>query len=141
MKNLKLHIEIAKMQNLERGCLLYCRLGMENQTLRQLKIFVCLPPTSVSGCTGITNTVLPVLLIPVIVTEKLLITGTKQAVIEALQKSPRECGFNKSNWTMPLLKRWINKQWGINYKASSLYKLVHKFGFTLQGQRTESECQ
>ena len=56
----------------------------------------------------------------------------KQAVIEALQKSPRECGFNKSNWTMPLLKRWISKQWGINYKASSLYNLLHKLGFTLQ---------
>ena len=103
MKNLKLHIEIAKMQNLERGCLLYCRLGMENQVLRQLKIFVCLPPTSVSGCTGITNTVLPVLLIPIIVTEKVTSSPEqKQAVIEALQKSPHECGFNKSNWTMLL---------------------------------------
>ena len=62
----------------------------------------------------------------------------KQAVIEALQKSPHECGFNKSNWTMPLLKRWINKQWGINYKASRLYKLVHKFGFTLQRPKKQS---
>ena len=41
----------------------------------------------------------------------------KQAVKEALQKSPRECGFNHSNWTMPLLKIWINKQWEIIYKA------------------------
>ena len=62
----------------------------------------------------------------------------KQAVIEALQKSPRECGFNKSNWTMPLLKRWINKQWGINYKTSSLYDLVHKLGFTLQRPKKQS---
>jgi transposase len=62
----------------------------------------------------------------------------KQSVIDALQKSPRECGYNKSNWTMPLLKKWISKQWGINYKASSLYDLVHKLGFTLQRPKKQS---
>jgi transposase len=62
----------------------------------------------------------------------------KQAVKEALQKSPRECGLNKSNWTMPLLKKWISKQWGINYKTSSLYDLVHKLGFTLQRPKKQS---
>lgn len=63
----------------------------------------------------------------------------KQAVIEALQKSPRECGFNKSNWTMPLLKIWINKQWGIVYKVSSLYDVVHNLGFTLQRPKKQSK--
>ncbi len=62
----------------------------------------------------------------------------KQAVTEALQKSPRECGFNRSNWTIPLLKIWINKQWGIIYKASSLYDVVHKLGFTLQRPKKQS---
>lgn len=62
----------------------------------------------------------------------------KQAVVDALQKSPRECGFNKSNWTMPILKKWINKQWSINYKDSSLYGLVHKIGFTLQRPKKQS---
>lgn len=62
----------------------------------------------------------------------------KQAVIEALQKSPRECGFNRSNWAMPLLKIWINKQWGIVYKTSSLYDVVHNLGFTLQRPKKQS---
>ena len=62
----------------------------------------------------------------------------KQAVAEALNKSPRECGFNKSNWTMPLLKQWISKQWGINYKAGSLYDVVHNLGFTLQRPKKQS---
>jgi transposase len=62
----------------------------------------------------------------------------KLAVTEALQKSPRECGFNRSNWTIPLLKIWINKQWGITYKASSLYDVVHNLGFTLQRPKKQS---
>lgn len=62
----------------------------------------------------------------------------RQAVKEALLKSPREYGFNKSNWNIPLLKLWISKQWGINYKASSLYDLVHKLGFTLQRPKKQS---
>ncbi len=62
----------------------------------------------------------------------------KSAVVEALQQSPRDCGFNRSNWTMPLLKLWINKQWGINYKVSSLYDVVHNLGFTLQRPKKQS---
>lgn len=62
----------------------------------------------------------------------------KQEVAVVLQKSPRECGFNKSNWTMPLLKRWIGKQWGIHYKVSSLYDVVHNLEFSLQRPRKQS---
>lgn len=62
----------------------------------------------------------------------------KQAVKEALQKSPRECGFNRSNWTMPLLKKWISKQWGINYHPGSLYDIVHGLGFSLQRPKKQS---
>ncbi len=62
----------------------------------------------------------------------------KEAVKEALLKSPRECGFNRSNWTMPLLKKWINKQWGINYHPGSLYGIVHGLGFSLQRSKKQS---
>lgn len=62
----------------------------------------------------------------------------KQAVKEALQNSPRECGFSHNNWTMPLLKIWINKQWGIVYKTSSLYDVVHSLGFSLQRSKKQS---
>jgi len=39
---------------------------------------------------------------------------------------------------MPLLKLWINKQWGINYKVSSLHDVVHNLGFTLQRPKKQS---
>lgn len=63
----------------------------------------------------------------------------KQAIKVILQKSPRECGFNRSNWSMPLLKRWISKQWGINYHPGSLYDIVHGLGFTLQRPKKQSK--
>lgn len=56
----------------------------------------------------------------------------KQTIKGILQKSPVDCGFNRSNWTMPVLKSWINKNLHINYKAGSLYDIVHNIGFTLQ---------
>jgi transposase len=56
----------------------------------------------------------------------------KQLVKEVLQKSPMDCGFNRSNWTMPLLKLWIDRNLQVNYKAASLYDVVHNIGFTLQ---------
>lgn len=63
----------------------------------------------------------------------------KQSVKEALQKSPRECGFNRSNWTMSLLKKWISKQWSINYHPGSLYDIVHGLGFSLQRPKKQSK--
>jgi transposase len=62
----------------------------------------------------------------------------KKAVKEALLKSPRDCGFNRSNWTMPLLKKWINKQLGIDYHPGSLYEIVHGLGFSLQRPKKQS---
>lgn len=60
-------------------------------------------------------------------------------VYKVLLESPREHGFNKSNWTMPLLKKWISKEFGINYAAGSLYGLVHRIGFSLQ--RPKKQCR
>lgn len=39
---------------------------------------------------------------------------------------------------MPLLKQWIIKQQGINYKAGSLYNVVHNLGFTLQRPKKQN---
>lgn len=60
-------------------------------------------------------------------------------VYQALLESPREHGFNKSNWSMRILKIWINKKFGINYAVSSLYDLVHRIGFSLQ--RPKKQCK
>lgn len=62
----------------------------------------------------------------------------KQLVKEILQKSPMDCGFNHSNWTMPLLKLWIDKNLNVNYKTASLYDVVHNLGFTLQRPKKQS---
>lgn len=40
---------------------------------------------------------------------------------------------------MPFLKLWINKQWGITYKTSSLYDVAHSLGFTLQRPKKQSK--
>lgn len=40
---------------------------------------------------------------------------------------------------MPLLKIWINRKFGINYAAGSLYDLVHRIGYSLQ--RPKKQCR
>ncbi len=52
-------------------------------------------------------------------------------VYQVLLESPREHGFNKSNWTMSVLKIWINRKFGVNYAAGSLYDLVHRIGYSV----------
>lgn len=62
----------------------------------------------------------------------------KQLVKDILQKSPMDCGFNHSNWTIPLLKLWIDKNLQVNYQTASLYDVVHNLGFTLQRPKKQS---
>jgi len=37
------------------------------------------------------------------------------------------------------LKKWVSKEFGINYAAGSLYSLVHRIGFSLQ--RPKKQCR
>lgn len=60
-------------------------------------------------------------------------------VYQVLSESPREHGFNKSNWSMPVLKIWISREFGINYAACSLYDLVHRIGYSMQ--RPKKQCK
>jgi len=60
-------------------------------------------------------------------------------VYQVLLESPREHGFNKSNWTMSVLKIWIKREFGVNYAAGSLYDLVHRIGYSLQ--RPKKQCK
>jgi len=61
-----------------------------------------------------------------------------QEVYLILQKSPRECGFNKSNWSMRILKLWIEKNYGVSYAVSSLYDVVHRIGLSVHRPRKKS---
>lgn len=62
-----------------------------------------------------------------------------ERVSQALQHSPRENGYNKSNWSIILLKRWISREFGVSYSMSGLTELVHKLGFSLQ--RPKKQCK
>jgi len=62
-----------------------------------------------------------------------------QEVYLILQNSPRDWGFNNSNWSMRLLKLWIEKQYRVSYAVSSLYDLVHRLGLTIQRPRKKSK--
>jgi transposase len=67
-----------------------------------------------------------------------LTDGQLKKVSEALLLSPRERGFNKSNWTMPLLKIWIAREFNVKYSVYSLYDLVHRIGFSMQRPKKNS---
>ena len=60
-------------------------------------------------------------------------------VYHVLLESPREHSFNKSNWTMPVLKQWIRKRFGVNYAQVSLYGLVQKIGYSMR--RPKKQCR
>jgi len=60
-------------------------------------------------------------------------------VKEVLQQSPREKGYNKSNWTIPLLKLWIGREFGVKYSIAGLNEPVHRLGFSIQ--RPKKQCK
>ena len=39
---------------------------------------------------------------------------------------------------MPVLKKWICREFGVNYAANSLYDLVHRIGFSQQRPKKQS---
>lgn len=56
----------------------------------------------------------------------------KQALKEAILKSPRSLGYKQSNWTGKLIRKRIEKHYGIAYKRSSIYPLLKSLGLTIQ---------
>ena len=64
-----------------------------------------------------------------------------EEVYKVLLESPREHSFNKSNWTMPVLKQWISKKYGVNYSERSMYKLVRMLRFTMQRPKSSVKMQ
>lgn len=61
-------------------------------------------------------------------------------VKEVLQQTPRENGYNKSNWTIPLLRLWILREFGVKYSITGLNELVHRLGFSIQRPKKQSKA-
>jgi transposase len=56
----------------------------------------------------------------------------KEDLCKDFLNSPEEFGFNTSTWTGALFGEHIGKKYGIFYKKSALYKLIHQLGFSFQ---------
>lgn len=58
-----------------------------------------------------------------------------------LNESPVDHGFNTETWTGPLVKEYICKQFGIEYKKAQIYNIIKSLGFTYQkGKGTYPEA-
>jgi len=53
----------------------------------------------------------------------------KDQVDEWLEGSPREEGYNQSNWTMRLLAYHVNKEFGVDLSEERVREIAHDLGF------------
>lgn len=60
-------------------------------------------------------------------------------ISEVLLSSPREYGFNKSNWTLSSLKLWIQKEYGVVFSLQGLHYIIRKLGFTHQRPKKQGK--
>jgi len=49
-----------------------------------------------------------------------------------INKIPSDLGFNSATWTGPLLCVWIKQEYGVTYKKSQIYNILHAMGLTFQ---------
>lgn len=58
-----------------------------------------------------------------------------------LNESPVSHGFNTETWTGPMVKQYISKQFGIDYKKAQVYNIIKALGLTYQkGKGTYPEA-
>lgn len=62
--------------------------------------------------------------------DRILNAEQKALVLDALNKSPRESGLHKSNWTIPLLCHWLKFSLGVTFSKQGLYNFVIRNGFS-----------
>jgi len=62
----------------------------------------------------------------------LLTKDQKQELKQAILKSPRSFGYKQSNWTGKLIRKRVEKHYGITYERSSVYPLLKSLGLTIQ---------
>lgn len=52
-----------------------------------------------------------------------------------LNDTPDTKGFNTSNWSGPILREYIKRQYDINYKKAQIYNIIKSMGFSYQKGR------
>ena len=58
-----------------------------------------------------------------------------QDLQSVLLRSPEEFGYNTANWSAPLVRDYIQREYQIEYKQSNIYNLLRKLGFSYQRAR------
>jgi transposase len=56
----------------------------------------------------------------------------KYQLMSDLLKSPETFGYNTANWSGPLMRAHIQKQYRVDYKQAAVYHLMHASGFSFQ---------
>lgn len=54
---------------------------------------------------------------------------------KAIERGPREAGFNGNVWTSSMVAEYIYKRWGVKYHPGHVRKLLYKLGFSVQFPR------
>ena len=58
-----------------------------------------------------------------------------------LHESPVNYGFNTETWTGPMIRDYIQKKFGVEYKKAQVYNIIKALGFTYQkGKGTYPEA-
>ena len=56
-----------------------------------------------------------------------------------LSDSPRNIGYNQSNWTARLMKYHIKKTWGIKLSGETARRVIHQLGYSLVRPRHNND--
>jgi len=64
-----------------------------------------------------------------------LTPGQLEQLRADLIAGPDKCGFASSLWTAPLLAAHVRKRFGVEYAVVSMYKLLHRMGFSSRRPR------
>jgi transposase len=56
----------------------------------------------------------------------------KYQLLDDFLKSPEEFGYNTANWTGPLMREHIRKNFQVEYKLAAVYNLMHQMGHSFQ---------
>jgi transposase len=56
----------------------------------------------------------------------------REQLVQLLQKTPAECGFDKYLWTQQLIADLIQREFGVGYHHDHVGTILHQLGFTHQ---------
>ena len=51
---------------------------------------------------------------------------------QIIQRNPQEYGYNTSTWTGAVIIDFVKKRFGVEYKKSQIYNILHSLGFSYQ---------